>query len=189
MKRILTILSISLLLGLLLAGCAQPTPAADTEAQARIDELEAQLAEAQEGAVSQEELDALQAELDAARAEAEAAIQALELDEAARMDGASTLRIYWSIFLPQAKPVLASVTILTFISRWKDYFGPLLYLNTSDKYPIALGIQYFRGFADYATQWHLLMAAGVILSIPPFVIFLIFQRYFVEGMALTGIKG
>lgn len=113
----------------------------------------------------------------------------IELDEAARIDGASTLRIYWSIFLPQAKPVLASVTILTFISEWKDYFSPLLYLNTSDKFPIALGIQYFRGFADYATQWHLLMAAGVVLSIPPFAIFVLFQRYFVRGMALTGIKG
>ena len=113
----------------------------------------------------------------------------IELDEAARIDGASALRIYWSIFLPQAKPVLASVVILTFINRWKDYFGPLLYLNTSDKFPISLGIQYFRGFADYATQWHLLMAAGVVLSIPPFVVFLLFQRYFVEGMSLTGIKG
>jgi ABC-type glycerol-3-phosphate transport system permease component len=113
----------------------------------------------------------------------------IELDEAARIDGASTLRIYWSIFLPQAKPVLASVVILTFIGRWKDYFGPLLYLNTSDKFPIALGIQYFRGFADYATQWHLLMAAGVVLSIPPFAVFLAFQRYFVQGMSLTGIKG
>ncbi len=113
----------------------------------------------------------------------------IELDEAARIDGASTLRIYWSIFLPQAKPVLASVTILTFIGHWKEFFGPLLYLNTSDKYPIALGVQYFRGFADYNTQWHLLMAAGVVLSIPPFVVFLLFQRYFVQGMALTGIKG
>jgi len=113
----------------------------------------------------------------------------IELDEAARIDGASTLRIYWSIFLPQAKPVLASVTILTFIGQWKNYFSPLLYLNTTDLYPIATGIQYFRGFADYATQWHLLMAAGVVLSIPPFVIFLIFQRYFVEGMSLTGLKG
>jgi ABC-type glycerol-3-phosphate transport system permease component len=113
----------------------------------------------------------------------------LELDEAARIDGASSLRIYWSIFLPQAKPVLASITILTFIGSWKNYFGPLLYLNTPDKFPIALGIQYFRGIADYATQWHLLMAAGVILSIPPFIVFLIFQRYFVEGLALTGLKG
>jgi ABC-type glycerol-3-phosphate transport system permease component len=113
----------------------------------------------------------------------------IELDEAARIDGASTFRIYRSIFLPQAKPVLASVTILTFIGQWKEYFSPLLYLNTPDKFPIALGVQYFRGFADYATQWHLLMAAGVVLTIPPFVVFLIFQRYFVEGMALTGIKG
>ncbi len=113
----------------------------------------------------------------------------IELDEAARIDGASTLRIYRSIFLPQAKPVLASVTIMTFIAQWKNYFGPLLYLNTTDKYPLALGIQYFRGFADYATQWHLLMAAGVVLSIPPFIVFLVFQRHFVEGMSLTGIKG
>ncbi|MGC9360214.1 MAG: carbohydrate ABC transporter permease [Anaerolineae bacterium] len=113
----------------------------------------------------------------------------IEMDEAARIDGASTLRIYWSIFLPQAKPVLAAVTILTFIGQWKEYFRPLLYLNTSDKFPIALGIQYFRGFADYATQWHLLMAAGTVLSIPPLIIFLIFQRYFVQGMSLTGLKG
>ncbi|MBM4456194.1 MAG: carbohydrate ABC transporter permease [Chloroflexi bacterium] len=113
----------------------------------------------------------------------------LELDEAARIDGANTLQVYWHIFLPQARPALAAIVILVFINEWKDYFTPLIYLNTPTKFTLALGVQYFRGFADYATQWHLLMAAGTALTIPPFVVFVFFQRYFVAGLALTGLKG
>jgi ABC-type glycerol-3-phosphate transport system permease component len=113
----------------------------------------------------------------------------LELDEAARIDGANTFQVYWYIFLPQARPALATIVILTFIGHWKDYFTPLIYLNTPTKFTLALGVQYFRGFADYATQWHLLMAAGTALTIPPLLVFLFFQRYFVAGLALTGLKG
>lgn len=113
----------------------------------------------------------------------------IELDEAARIDGATTLQVYWHIFLPQARPALATIVILTFINEWKDYFTPLIYLNTPVKFTLALGVQYFRGFADYATQWHLLMAAGTVLTIPPLLVFLFFQRYFVAGLSLTGLKG
>jgi ABC-type glycerol-3-phosphate transport system permease component len=113
----------------------------------------------------------------------------IELDEAARIDGATTLQVYWHIFLPQARPALATIVILTFINEWKDYFTPLIYLNTPVKFTLALGVQYFRGFADYATQWHLLMAASTVLTIPPLLVFLFFQRYFVAGLSLSGLKG
>ena len=113
----------------------------------------------------------------------------LELDEAARMDGANTVQVYWHVFLPLARPALATIVIMTFIGCWKDYFTPLIYLNTPQKFTLALGVQYFRGFADYATQWHLLMAAGTALTIPPLLVFFFFQRYFVAGLALTGLAG
>ena len=105
------------------------------------------------------------------------------------MDGANTVQVYWHVFLPLARPALATIVIMTFIGCWKDYFTPLIYLNTPQKFTLALGVQYFRGFADYATQWHLLMAAGTALTIPPLLVFFFFQRYFVAGLALTGLAG
>ena len=113
----------------------------------------------------------------------------LDLDEAARMDGANSLQIYWHIFLPLARPVLAAMCIMVFLAVWKEYFLPLIYLNKPSLFTLALGIQYFRGFADYATQWHLLMAASTAVAIPPLLVFLFFQRYFIEGLTMTGMKG
>ena len=112
----------------------------------------------------------------------------IALDEAARIDGASSLRVYWHIFMPTAGPVLAAMTIMVFMLVWKEYFLPLIYLNKSELFTLALGIQFFRGFADYATQWHLLMAASTAIALPPLALFLFCQRYFIQGLTMTGLK-
>jgi multiple sugar transport system permease protein len=113
----------------------------------------------------------------------------IDLDEAARIDGASSLRVYWHIFMPTAGPVLAAMTIMIFMLVWKEYFLPLIYLNKAELFTLALGIQYFRGFAEYATQWHLLMAASTGVAMPPLLVFLFCQRYFIQGLTMTGLKG
>ncbi len=110
-----------------------------------------------------------------------------ELDEAARIDGASNFRIYWSVLLPLSKPVLATVAIFSFIHHWNDFFLPLVYLQDNDKWTMAIGLQ---GFKDlYSTSWNLMMAASTAMIIPLLVLFFFTQRYFVSGIHLTGIAG
>ncbi len=110
-----------------------------------------------------------------------------ELEDAARIDGAGIVRTFATIILPLAKPALAVVTIFTFISVWDDYFGPLIYLNSQSNYTLTLGLQFF--VTQYGSRWDLLMAASTVLMLPLVAAFLLFQRYFVEGFTLTGMKG
>ena len=110
-----------------------------------------------------------------------------DFDDAARMDGASYLRIYGQILVPFIQPALIAVGLFQFFFQWNDFFGPLIYLNSPSTYTLALGLQHFIG--SYSTQWNILMAAAVIVIIPPIIVFLAGQRYFVEGVTLTGIKG
>jgi len=110
-----------------------------------------------------------------------------ELEDAARIDGAGIVRTFATIILPLSKPALAVVTIFTFIAVWDDYLNPLIYLNSQDNYTLTLGLQYF--LTQFASRWDLLMAASTMLVLPMAVIFLLFQRYFVEGFTLTGLKG
>lgn len=110
-----------------------------------------------------------------------------ELEEAARIDGASDLAIYWRIFLPNAKPVLATVAVMSFIAHWKEFMGPLIYLSDFEKYPISLGLHMYNSLEG---AWvNLLMAASIVALGPLVVIFFFAQRYFVRGMLLTGTKG
>lgn len=111
----------------------------------------------------------------------------MELSEAARMDGASEFRIYWSVILPLARPALATVAIFEFIARWRDYLGPLIYLNDQNLYTLSLGIYEYR--SQYGAEWGLLMAASVLITLPIILLFFFLQRTFVQGIALTGIKG
>lgn len=111
----------------------------------------------------------------------------MELSEAARMDGASELRIYWSIILPLAKPALATVAIFEFIARWRDYLGPLIYLSDQRLYTLSLGLQQYS--SQYGREWGLLMAASVLITLPIILLFFFLQKTFVQGIALTGIKG
>jgi len=111
-----------------------------------------------------------------------------ELADAARIDGCNEYAIYGRIFMPLAKPALAAVAIFTFLNGWNDFIGPLLYLNTAEKYTVAMGLALFRG-SLLQTRWDLLMAASVITTIPVLLLFFLAQRYFVSGIVMTGLKG
>lgn len=113
-----------------------------------------------------------------------------DLIDSARLDGASFYRVYWNIMLPLMKPALVAVAIFEFGAKWNDLMTPLIYLNTPDRYTLALGLASLK--SDYqalGTQWGLLMAASVIFTIPMIIIFFLFQRYFMEGITHSGIKG
>lgn len=108
------------------------------------------------------------------------------LIQAAKIDGASDLRIYISVILPLSRPALAAVAIFTFLYTWSDFMGPLLYLNNADQYTLTLGLQAF--LAEHYTEWGLLMAASVLFTLPIVVMFFFAQKQFIEGITLTGIK-
>ncbi len=110
-----------------------------------------------------------------------------DLLDAARIDGCSELRIYWSIVLPLAKPALATVAILTFMFTWNDFLGPLIYLSDQMMGTIALGLAIFVG--QHENEWGMLMAASVLMMLPMIFIFFFFQRHFIQGFTMSGIKG
>lgn len=114
-----------------------------------------------------------------------------EYDEAALLDGASRVRIYWSIILPLARPALVTVALLTFVGTWNDFFGPLIYLNSPDLATLTLGLSMLKSqvIGTGATQWHLLMAGALLIMLPTVVIFLVAQKYFIKGIAMGGIRG
>ncbi|MHB0877151.1 MAG: carbohydrate ABC transporter permease [Anaerolineae bacterium] len=111
----------------------------------------------------------------------------IELDEAARMDGASVLRIYAQLLMPLSRPVIATVAILGFIYNWNDFMRPLIFLNTAQHLTMAVGINLFR--FQYGGYWNLLMAASFLMTIPMMLVFFLGQRYFVEGALITGLAG
>ena len=114
----------------------------------------------------------------------------LELDEAARIDGASYPRIFWSIVLPLSGPVYATAFIIEGIAQWNSFLRPLIILNRPETYPLSVGLRYFVvSPSDGQPKDHLLMAAAVMMTVPVILIFFIGQRYFVRGVAMTGIKG
>jgi len=110
-----------------------------------------------------------------------------ELDEAATLDGASPLRIFARVILPQATPGLLAVGLLDFSSKWNDFLGPLIYLNRQSTYTLPLGLQSFRDL--YSTQWNYLMAGSLLAVVPCVVLFAIAQRQLVRGFLVTGSKG
>jgi len=111
----------------------------------------------------------------------------VDLEDAARIDGCSTVRIFAQIMVPLAKPAVATICVLGFIGYWNDFQGPLIYLSDYTKYPISMGIYMFKSaefmFANYV------MAASLISVVPVLIIFFSAQQYFVKGIVLTGIKG
>jgi ABC-type glycerol-3-phosphate transport system permease component len=111
-----------------------------------------------------------------------------ELEEAARIDGAGYLRIWWTIFMPLSWPVIATVTVFTFVAAYNDFFGPVIYLSDESKYTIAVALSYFSGSPRIGPQMHLTMAATTIAAIPSIVVFLLAQRYFIRGIAVSGIS-
>lgn len=110
-----------------------------------------------------------------------------DLCEAARIDGMNEYRIYAKIMLPLSKPALSTLTIFTFVATWNDYLGPLIYLKSQEKKTIQLGLKMF--ISQYSSDYGLIMAGSVISLIPVLLVFLFLQKYFVEGVASTGLKG
>jgi len=110
-----------------------------------------------------------------------------ELSDAAKIDGSPEIGIYWRIFLPLSAPALATIAIFTFMGAWNDFLGPLIYLNDPDKFTLALGLRSFQ--QAFGTRWNVMMACSIIVMLPTLLLFFFFQRYFIEGITLTGIKG
>lgn len=112
-----------------------------------------------------------------------------DLEESGRIDGASAFRIWWDLMLPLTKPALATVAVFTFFATYNDFFGPLIYLNDQEKHTIAVGLSYFTGSPTVGPKMHLLMAMTLMATIPTLVVFLFAQRYFVQSIVTTGVKG
>jgi multiple sugar transport system permease protein len=113
----------------------------------------------------------------------------VDLEDAARLDGASTFRIFATIVMPLSKPALVTAGIFSFIFTWNDFLRPLLYLNTEDKYTVAIGLLNYTGSDRIGPQMHLLMAASFLATLPVLVVFLVAQRQFVKGVVFSGMKG
>ena len=110
-----------------------------------------------------------------------------ELADAGRIDGCNEFGIYWRIMMPLCKPALATVAVFTFLAAWNDYIGPLLYLRSDYNFTVAIGLATFRGVMR--TEWNLLMAASTAMILPVILLFFFAQRYFIDGVVLSGLKG
>ncbi len=110
-----------------------------------------------------------------------------ELSDAARIDGCGDLGILGRIILPMAKPAVATIALFAFTAAWMDFLNPLVYLHDERQYTLAIGLQAFLG--RHGSEWSLLMAASTVITIPMLVLFLLAQRTFIRGIALTGLKG
>lgn len=111
----------------------------------------------------------------------------LELDDAARVDGASSFRIWWQIALPLSGPALATLAIFTFLGQWNSFLWPLVVTSSEEMSTLPVGLAAFQG--QYSVQWHLLMAGSVIAIIPILIIYIVGQKWFVRGVTLTGMGG
>ncbi|MFD1546620.1 carbohydrate ABC transporter permease [Nonomuraea guangzhouensis] len=109
-----------------------------------------------------------------------------DLCEAARIDGLSEYGIYWRIILPLSKPALASLALLTFVNTWNDYMGPFIYLTSNELWTVQLGLRSFVG--QYDAEYAMMMTGAVLSVLPILVIFLLGQRYFIRGIATSGLK-
>ncbi len=111
----------------------------------------------------------------------------IELDDAAFIDGCSRFGVFWRITLPLSVPALAAVAIFSFQWTWTDFFGPLIFIFDKNKYTVELGLRFFQG--NYGTYWHYLMAASLVAMMPVIIVFFLAQRYFIQGVVFTGLKG
>jgi multiple sugar transport system permease protein len=113
-----------------------------------------------------------------------------EIEEAAIMDGANVVQIYWNIMLPLIKPILLAIAVLSFQGNWNNFQGPLLYLTTPQMYPLALAVQFFQNsVSKEAPLWQYMMAMSVMMSIPVLVLYFLAQKQFLEGINIGGVKG
>ena len=113
-----------------------------------------------------------------------------EIEEAAILDGASVPRVFWDIMLPLVKPALLAIAVLSFQGNWNNFEGALIYLNTLEKYPMVLGLQFFgASLSREAPQWNLMMAMSTLMALPILVLFFMAQKYFIEGLTVGAVKG
>lgn len=110
-----------------------------------------------------------------------------DLSDAARIDGAGEFRLFWEIMLPLVRPALIVVAVFSLLYTWQDFFGPLIYLQDRDSFPLSLGLYAFR--AQRTAEWALTMMGSLLTTLPLIVVFLFTQRYFLQGVTMTGIKG
>jgi multiple sugar transport system permease protein len=110
-----------------------------------------------------------------------------ELNDAAKIDGASEFRTFWQIAVPLSTPVLATVAIFAFLRTWNDFIGPLIFLSSDRLYTLSIGAQMIR--SRLQPNWELLMPLGVVMVLPALIIFFLMQKYFIQGIAMSGIKG
>lgn len=109
-----------------------------------------------------------------------------ELDDAARIDGCSSWGVYWRIIMPLARPAVLIVVIFVFNGVWNEFLLPLIYLQSQEKFTLALGLRMFQG--EMSTSWHLLMAASLLTMLPVLILFFAAQKYFMQGIVFTGVK-
>jgi len=110
-----------------------------------------------------------------------------EISDTARVDGAGELQVFYRIILPLCRPAIAVVAIFAAVHSWNDFIGPLIYLQSESKYTLAIGLQFFRSLHD--VEFSLLMAASTLVVLPIIAIFLVFQRFFIEGLSVGSVKG
>ena len=110
-----------------------------------------------------------------------------ELSDSAKIDGCSHMRFFLTIVLPLTKPALATLVIFTFMAQWNDFLGPLIFINDRQKITLSLGLRAFQ--QQYTAQWNYMMAASIVSMLPTLIIFFFSQKYFIEGITFTGIKG
>lgn len=115
-----------------------------------------------------------------------------ELDDAARIDGCNTLQLLWHVILPLCAPALATIGILAFQNKWNQFFEPLIYINSKELLPVAVGLRYFRslvGSGEIETSWSHLMVASTLAALPILIVFFLAQRVFIQGIVVSGVKG
>jgi multiple sugar transport system permease protein len=112
-----------------------------------------------------------------------------ELDESAEIDGSNFIQTFYYVMLPQIRPALLAVGIFTFRGYWNDFLGPLIYLSDMERYTMNVGMYFFMGGINEAPQWNYLMAMSVLVALPVVLLFFAAQRYFIEGITFTGLKG
>ncbi len=111
----------------------------------------------------------------------------LDLDDAARVDGGSTFTVFSRICVPLIRPALGIIFVFSFMHNWNDFLGPLIFLSDNDKLTLALGLRFFQG--QYRIEWALLMAVSLLVLMPNLVLFFIAQKYYIQGIVVSGVKG
>ncbi len=113
-----------------------------------------------------------------------------DIEEAARIDGANPFQIYWKIMLPLVKPALLAIAVLSFIGNWNNFMGPLIYLNSGEKYPLIMALKFFeQSLSKEAPKFHFMMAMTTMIALPLLIIYFLMQRNFIEGITAGAVKG